>query len=50
VSSTLTVDEYRRGSIKAVFPEEFLNGTVEDALLNGGSTVRKLLINGRFVK
>ena len=43
---------FRRGNIKARFPGEFLQDhvTVEQALTEGGSTVRKLLTDSRFVK
>lgn len=45
-------DQVRRGNIKARFPGEFLQDhvTVEQALTGGGSTVRKLLTDNRFVK
>lgn len=29
---------------------EFINQTVEEALKNGNSTIRKLLTDGRFIK
>ncbi len=41
---------FRQARIKSVFPAEFLKVTVKDALLTGGSTVRKLLTDGRFIK
>ena len=41
---------FRQAKIKSVFPAEFLKTTVKDALLTGGSTVRKLLTDGRFIK
>jgi hypothetical protein len=46
------IGKFRKGSIKEVFPSEFLKPgvTVEQALLEGGSTVRKLLTNTRFIK
>jgi len=44
------INTYRKGSIKSVFPGEYLNMTVEDALRSGNTTVRKLLTDGRFVK
>jgi DNA replication protein DnaC len=37
-------------SIRGEMPGEFLNKTVEEALLAGNSTVRKLLTSGRFAK
>jgi hypothetical protein len=50
----MTVSDYigrfRKGSINRVFPGEFLDKTIEDALRTGGSDVRKLLIDRRFVK
>ncbi len=46
------IGKFRKGSILSEFPGEFLKEgvTVEDALVNGGSKVRKLLIDGRFAK
>jgi hypothetical protein len=36
--------------VRAEIPGEFLNMTVEDALLNRVSVVKKLLTDGRFAK
>jgi hypothetical protein len=44
------IGRFRRGGIREVFPGEFLEMTVGDALRAGGKTVRKLLIDGRFVR
>jgi len=44
------ITTYRKASIRSVFPGEYLNMTVEEALRSGNTTVRKLLIDGRFVK
>ncbi len=44
------IGKYRMGGIKGKFPSEFLDKSVEQALRDGGSTVRKLLLDGRFVK
>jgi hypothetical protein len=44
------IGKFRKGSINRVFPGEFLDKTVEDALRRGGSDVRKLLTDLRFVK
>jgi hypothetical protein len=44
------IGRFRLASIRSVFPREFLGMSVRDALLNGGSTVRKLLTDGRFAK
>jgi RHS repeat-associated protein len=44
------INTYRKGSIKSVFPAEYLDKTVEEALKSGNTTVRKLLIDSRFVK
>jgi hypothetical protein len=44
------VGEFRRGSIRRQIPSEFLNVTVEDALLSRNSTVRKLLTDERYVR
>ena len=50
----ITVDEFistfRKGSIREVFPGEFLDMSVEAALQSRDSTVRKLLLDGRFTK
>ncbi|EYF04841.1 Hypothetical protein CAP_3867 [Chondromyces apiculatus DSM 436] len=43
------VGQFRKGSIKEVLPSEVMNMTVEEALTYN-STVRKLLVDGRFVK
>ena len=40
----------REGSINREFPSEFLNFSVEEALRQGGTKVRKLLTDGRFAK
>jgi len=44
------ISQFRKPSIRAEFPGEFLKGTVEEALKSGNTTVRKLLIDTRFVK
>jgi hypothetical protein len=44
------ISKYRKGSIKAEFPAEFLDQTVEKALRSGNTTVRKLLTDKRFMK
>lgn len=44
------ISQHKKGSIKTVFPDEFLNKTVEEALLSGNSTVIKLLKNSKYVK
>ncbi len=41
---------YRKGKILNEFPSEFLDQTVENALLKGSTKVRKLLIDSRFAK
>ena len=40
----------RKGGIKAVIPAELLEKSVGEALLTGGTTIRKLLTDGRFLK
>ena len=40
------ISTYRESSISS----EFINQTVKEALKNGNSTIRKLLIDGRFIK
>jgi RHS repeat-associated protein len=44
------ISKYRTPSIRSKLPGEFLNLTVEEALRSGNTTVRKLLIDSRFVK
>ncbi|OJW68941.1 MAG: hypothetical protein BGO68_01805 [Candidatus Amoebophilus sp. 36-38] len=44
------VSKFRKSSIKEVLPGEFLNMTIEEALKSGNTTVRKLLMQGRFIK
>ncbi|MEA1675399.1 RHS repeat-associated core domain-containing protein [Nitrospirillum sp. BR 11163] len=44
------IAQNRLGSILSVFPSEYLGGTVGQALQQGGSTVRKLLLDSRFAK
>ncbi|MEB3073932.1 hypothetical protein [Capnocytophaga gingivalis] len=44
------ISTYRESSIRAEVPSEFINQTVKEALKNGNSTIRKLLIDGRFIK
>ncbi len=44
------ISQFRKPSIRSELPGEFLNGTVEEALRSGNTTVRKLLIDSRFVK
>lgn len=44
------ISTYRESSIRAEVPSEFINQTVEEALKNGNSTIRKLLTDGRFIK
>jgi hypothetical protein len=44
------ISKYRKGSIKSEFPAEFLEQTIEKALNSGNTTVRKLLIDKRFMK
>lgn len=44
------IGRYRAGGIRSQFPSEFMDKTIEQALLSGGSTVRKLLLDSRFVK
>jgi hypothetical protein len=44
------IAKYRLGSVRAEFPSEYLDKTVEEALTGGGSTVRKLLTSGEYVK
>ena len=40
----------RKGGIKGEFPAEYLNKTVGEALQSGGTTVRKLLTDSRWMK
>lgn len=42
------IGKFRRGAISRKFTSEFLDRTVEEALLEGGSSVRKLLTDTRF--
>jgi RHS repeat-associated protein len=44
------ISTYRRSSIRSEIPGEFLNKSVEEALKSGNTTIRKLLIDGRFTK
>lgn len=44
------INQFRKASIKSELPGEFLNQTVEGALKSGNTTVRKLLLDNRFVK
>lgn len=44
------ISKYRKPSIRAEMPGEFLNKTVNEALSSGNTTVRKLLLDTRFVK
>jgi RHS repeat-associated protein len=44
------IGRFRKGSIREVFPSEFMDKSVDEALRVGGSTVRKLLTDGRFVR
>ena len=44
------ISKFRKASIRSEMPGEYLNMTIEQALRSGNSTVRKLLIEGRFVK
>ncbi|SIT28345.1 RHS repeat domain-containing protein, partial [Chryseobacterium gambrini] len=44
------ISTHRKGSIKAVFPAEYLDSTVKEALQSGNTTVRKLLTDSRFLK
>ena len=42
--------KFRKASVKEVFPKEFLDKTVGEALTEGSSIVRKLLVKGDFAK
>ena len=44
------ISTYRKSSIRAEVSGVFINQTVEEALKNGNSTIRKLLTDGRFIK
>ena len=44
------ISKFRKSSIRSQMPGEFLNMTLEEALNSKNKTVRKLLINQRFVK
>jgi hypothetical protein len=44
------ISQFRKGGIRDVFPSEHLGKTVEEALREGGSIVRKLLIDQRWAK
>jgi hypothetical protein len=44
------IAQYRQASILRELPGEALDQTVEEALREGGSTVRKLLTDGRFAR
>jgi hypothetical protein len=50
----LTVSEYvaqfRKASVRREIPGEYLDLPVEIALLEGNSTLRKLLVDARFAK
>ena len=44
------ISAFRRAGIRQEFPAEFLEMTVEEALRQRDSTVRKLLLDRRFAK
>lgn len=44
------ISKFRKPTIRAKIPGEFLDQTVDEALRSGNTTVRKLLIDNRFVK
>ena len=44
------VSTFRKASVARELGDEFMNMTVEQALRSGDTTVRKLLIDGRFAK
>jgi len=44
------ISQFRQASVRSEMPSEFLGKTVGEALQSGDSTVRKLLIDSRFVK
>jgi hypothetical protein len=44
------ISSFRKPGIRNKLPGEFLDQTVEEALRSGNTTVRKLLIDSRFVK
>jgi hypothetical protein len=44
------IGRFRKGGIREVFPSEFMDKTIDEALRLAGSTVRKLLTDGRFVR
>lgn len=54
VNRTMTVRDYistfRKASVARELGDEYMNITVEQALKSGDTTVRKLLIDGRFAK
>jgi hypothetical protein len=41
---------FRQASVRSEMPKEFMKKTVREALKDGSSTVRKLLIDKRFAK
>jgi len=44
------ISQFRQAGIRGRIPGEFLDQTVEQALRSGDSTVRKLLIDGRWAR
>lgn len=44
------ISQFRSPGIKGKIPGEFMNMSVEEALQSGNTTVRKLLIDSRFIK
>lgn len=44
------ISQFRSPVIKGKIPGKFMNVTVEEALRSGNTTVRKLLIDSRFLK
>jgi RHS repeat-associated protein len=44
------IGRFRKASIRQALGNEYMDKTVDEALSEGGSTVRKLLGDGRFVK
>ncbi len=44
------IGQFRKASVKNEFPSEFFGMTVEEALKSKNSTVRKLLLDNRFLK
>jgi hypothetical protein len=41
---------FRKGNIRDVFHGEFMDRILDEVRSQGGSTVRKLLINSRFMR